>query len=191
MRDLVTLSSVHPQTSRKTYTSAVLPFTLTAGSGSSATPPSRRRAVVALTRMSAPTSLVRPSMREARVTVSPTSAYESRSRLPMAPARTAPVGTPMPWLSGRARRVVRAPRLEPEAAWHDLAGPRTPDVAGAPALDLLALGQAVGHAVEARGGGADLVVGGAGAVRVEIAARPARHGEGEAEQRRGHAVGHD
>src|SRR5207247_1500922 len=86
----------------------VLPFTRTAGSGSSATPPSRRRAVVALTRMSAPTSLVRPSMREARLTVSPTSAYESRSRLPMAPARTAPVCTPMPWLSGRARPVFHA-----------------------------------------------------------------------------------
>ena len=42
-------------------------------------------------------------MREARLTVSPTSAYESRSRLPMAPASTEPVCTPMPWLSGRAR----------------------------------------------------------------------------------------
>src|SRR3989449_5942326 len=38
------------------------------------------------------------------------------------------------------------------------------------------------HAVEALGGGADLVVGDDGAVRVEIAALHARHGEGRSEE---------
>src|SRR5262249_29618867 len=61
-RDLVEgqhIFSVHPQTTRKTSPSADLPFTRTAGSACSVTASSRRRAVVALTRMSAPTSFVR------------------------------------------------------------------------------------------------------------------------------------
>src|SRR5437899_10325669 len=61
--------------SSETSTSTDFPLTRTAGSDSSRNPSSRSRQVVPLTRISEPISLLRSWIRDARLTVSPTSAW--------------------------------------------------------------------------------------------------------------------